>query len=320
MSVKKITISEAKIFHSASRHATFFSDPKVLEKIFDSVDWWGYFQGKEIACIWPIPLDERGSPIEDYFFTYYVGPMWAHEWPEFPAHKSSIFSNQVYAAFLNNFNQNYSRITSLFPTELTDIRPFIWRNQDYHVEHHEVEIKYTAKLDLSDMELILKNFRQVRRWEVKNSNLSGLNFAYDDFDIADILSFYQENTPLTHSKQSPRLYLMLSRYLALDKSYGVRSIRAYVSSTGQTVGFVLLGIHKGTVNIIVNNTSKSYKDNKSYLSTYLMYLVIKKFLDEGNKSLDFNGANGPRLADSKHSFGARSVFYFKITSNFKADK
>jgi hypothetical protein len=80
---------------------------------------------------------------------------------------------------------------------------------------------------------------------------------------------------------------------------------------------VLLGIHSGVVNIIINNVSKEYKQNKSYLGTYLNHLMIKKFLEEGNLYIDFNGANSPVLADNKHSFGARAYSYFKINSNFR---
>ena len=317
MTVRKMTISEAKMFHSTSRHATFFSNPDILEKIFDSVDWWGYFHGSEIACAWPIALDQNKTPIENYPFTYYVGPMWAHAWPEKPAHKSSNFSNKVYGSLLDNFTQNYSRIVSIFPTELNDVRPFIWRNQNYNHEHHEVELKYTAKIDLISMDEILRNFRQVRRWELINSNLVGLDFAYDDFEIADIISFYNANIPLANNQQLLDSNKVLNKYLALNKTFGIRSIRVFETSTSQTVGFALLGIHKGTVNIIINNVSKEYKENKSNLPTYLVHLVIEKFLEEGNTSLDFNGANSPKLADSKHSFGARAVSYFKLNSTFE---
>jgi hypothetical protein len=67
----------------------------------------------------------------------------------------------------------------------------------------------------------------------------------------------------------------------------------------------------------MNNVSKEYKRNKSYLGTYLHYLMLKKFLEEGNLCIDFNGANSPILADNKHSFGARAYLYLKINSNFR---
>jgi hypothetical protein len=103
----------------------------------------------------------------------------------------------------------------------------------------------------------------------------------------------------------------------LEASVGVRSIKVHESSSGQTVAFALLGIHEGIVNIIINNVSKKYKQNKSYLTTYLNHLIIKNFLEEGNLSIDFNGANSPVLADNKHSFGARAYSYFKINSKFR---
>ena len=318
MVIKKISPLEAQIFHSTSRHGTFFNRADTLEKIFHSVDWWGYFQGSEIACAWPVALDPNKVPIRNYYFTYYVGPMWAFELPEYPSHKSSSLSNNVYNYFLDVFTKNYSEMTYAFPTGLNDVRPFIWRNQNNSRERHDIEIKYTAKINLTNMDLILKNFRQVRRWELKNSILNGLEFVYDNFDIANILKFYNQNIPLNNSQhESVGSNHILKKYLHLKASDGLRSIRVYENSSGKTIAFVLLGIHSGVVNVIVNNVSEEYKKNKSYLGTYLNYLMIKKFLEEGNLLIDFNGANSPALADNKHSFGARAYSYFKINSNFR---
>ena len=180
-------------------------------------------------------------------------------------------------------------------------------------------MKYTAKIHLTDTNSILKNFRQVRRWELKNSNLEGLAFVYDDFDPVDIIKFYNENIPQSELTQASDLEQVLYRYLTLDKNLGIRSIRVKEVSSGFTVAFTLLGIHNGTVNIIINNIDKKYKENKSYLPTYLNYLVLEKFLEEGNQFVDFNGANSPILADSKHSFGAQAVSYFKINSSFRVE-
>ena len=318
MAVKKISPLEARIFHSTSRHGTFFNRAEILEKIFPSVDWWGYFQGSEIACAWPVALDPDRVPITKYYFTYYIGPMWAYELPEYPSHKSSSLSNNVYNSFLDVFTQNYSEMTYAFPTGLNDVRPFIWRNQDNSKERHDIEIKYTAKINLTNMDLILKDFRQVRRWELKNSILSGLEFVYDDFDITNVIEFYNRSIPLKDSQHElVGSNHILNKYLHLEASDGVRSIRVHESSSGKTVAFVLLGIYSGVVNIIVNNVSEEYKKNKSYLGTYLNHLMIKKFLEEGNQLIDFNGANSPALADNKHSFGARAWPYFKINSNFR---
>lgn len=316
MAVKKISISDAKLFHLSSQHATFFSDPEILEKVYYSVDWWGYYQGKEILCVWPVVLDETQIPIKNYYFTYYIGPMWANNWPDSPAHKSLNISNKVYNAFLDAFHQNYVQITSLLPRGLTDIRPFIWRNQIHPSEHHAIEIKYTAIIELTSLDLLLKDFRQVRRWELKNANVSGLEFVYDAFEIADILSLYNMNIPTQEPRELAESNKILINYLALDKCFGVRSISVLEKSSGQTVGFAFIGVYNGTANIIINNVSKKYKENKSYLPTYLLYLIVKQFLEEGNSSLDFNGANSFKLADNKHSFGARALPYFRINSRF----
>jgi hypothetical protein len=263
-------------------------------------------------------LDSNNVPIKKYYFTYYVGPLWAYELPENPSHKSASISTKVYNSFLDVFAQNYSQISYSFPIGLDDIRPFIWRNQNSSKEHHNIEIKYTAKIKLTNMELILKDFRQVRRWELKNSSLFGLEFVYDDFEIKDVVKFYNQNVPLSNSHHETReSNQILINYLNLDAGVGLRSIRVYENTSGKTVAFVLLGIFSGTVNIIINNVSKEYKHNKSYLGTYLNHLIIKKFLEEGNLFIDFNGANSPKLADNKHSFGARAYSYFRINSNFR---
>jgi hypothetical protein len=109
---------------------------------------------------------------------------------------------------------------------------------------------------------------------------------------------------------------ILNNYLNLDVGTEVRSISVRENLRGETIAFVLLGIYSGIVNVIINNVTEEYKQNKSYLGTYLNFLIIKKFLEEGNLYIDFNGANSPKLADNKHSFGARAYSYFKVTSNF----
>lgn len=320
MTVRKIEFCDAEYFHLSSRHGTFFSNPKVLVKIFDYIDWWGYFEGDELVCVWPIALDKNQMPIQKFFFTYYVGPMWARRLPEIPVHKSSSYANKVYNSFLDLFSQSYKLVTTILPIELQDVRPFIWRNQNREDETHEIEIKYTAEIELNDLNFILENFRQVRRWELKNANLDGLEFIYDHFEIANIIEFYNKNIPHSELSQVTDVEHVLRRYLSLDRNLGIRSIRVKEISSGFTVGFTLLGIHKGTVNVMVNNVDKKYKKNKSNLTTYLNYLVLDKCLKEGNRSVDFNGANSPLLADSKHSFGARAVSYFKINSVFGIKK
>ncbi len=318
MSVKRIQKSEAYEFHSLSQHSTFFTQPDVLEVIFDQVEWWGFFKGEQLICIWPIVLNHKREPVMNYYFTYYVGPLWAASLPDNPAHRSISVCTAVYNAMYDAFANNYPAITSTFNPKLNDIRPFIWRNQNIELEKHSFNIKYTAILRLGDVNLILNNFRQARRRQLKDASLNNLEFKFNDFDIDDIVEFYSESIPpYGGSKNQPfDLIQMLRRYLSLKVSQGINSIRVTELSSGKTVAFYLVGLHKEVVNIIMNNVSKTYKDNGSYLTAYLNFLVIKKFTEAGFKILDFNGANSLLLADDKHSYGASAIPYYNIKSIF----
>ena len=97
----------------------------------------------------------------------------------------------------------------------------------------------------------------------------------------------------------------------LDESFGLHSISIREITSKELIGFALLGIFDSTMNIILNITRKQKKEDQ-ILSTALHELIFKFAYSNNIKLIDFNGANSEKLSDSKHSWGAIPILYFRI--------
>lgn len=316
INIVKLESKIADRFHSTNENATFFTQVRFLEQIYGKVDWWGCYKGSEIICVWPVPLDIEGQPIQSYYFTYYVGPIWSSDALSRPSHSSFRLIVDTYNEFLNEFSREYKMISYSFSPQLTDVRPIIWRNKITKSEKHLIDIKYTSILELNTMENLIDNFRAVRRQELKKVNLDKFSIIENTINNDEIIELYKRNILLDTGIQYTETINKLQKFLELDRDLGLSSLCVSDLSTGALVGVFLFGIYDKTVNLILNNVDKEYKKKYSFLPTYLHFLTISKFLKEGKKRLDFNGANSFSIADSTHSFGAKPQIYFKIESQF----
>jgi lipid II:glycine glycyltransferase (peptidoglycan interpeptide bridge formation enzyme) len=200
------------------------------------------------------------------------------------------------------------------PLGLMDVRPFIWQQKNNEKIKSSIEIKYTAVLEIIAYEKILKSFRQERRRELLKINKKDLKITFNSHDTTEICDFYKSN--IESFNFSPFRESMLKSFLNMQPEEGVVSIQVNSEKDMKLVGFVLMGIYRGTCNVILNMCDKNFKGNKSFLPTFLTDQIIQYACEKDLKTIDFNGANSPRLADSKHSFGAYPKLFFRITTQF----
>jgi len=291
-------------------NCTFFTNPIVLKRVFKSIDWWAAVKGQEVICIWPVPLDTMGIPDQSLPFTYYVGPIWKTPLPDDPPHRATKLTNEVYSNFLEIFSRVYPGIRASLSPTLVDIRPFTWwRKPGFKLT---TNIKYTAQLRVEPLEAMSRKFRQVKRWELKHVPTSKFTISYNLNNEREVVDFYK--TLPFHSEavqEDPNLIPILQCYLRLSPREGCHSISIHESATGKLAAFALLGEHANTFNVLVSCSNNQDYPN-CYLSTYLNVLIFSLSIERGAHLIDFNGANGVRLADSKHSFGALPKIYFEI--------
>ena len=314
MGIVKIKDFEISKFLNESKHSSFFTQEFILKKSFSCIDWWGFFKGKELICVWPIPITSTGQPTHDYFITYYIGPMWKRPLPDLPEHRSMSVVTSVYNSYMETFQKEYKSVMFDLPLGLIDVRPFIWQHKNNEKIKSSIEIRYTAVLEIVAYEKILKSFRQERRRELLKINKKDFEITFNSHDTAKICDFYKNN--IKSLNFSPSRESMLKNFLNMQQEEGVISIQVTSKRNMKIVGFVLMGIFSDTCNVILNLCDTNFKGNKSFLPTFLTDQIIQYACEKGLKTIDFNGANSPGLADSKHSFGAYPQLYFRITTQF----
>lgn len=290
---------------------SFFTLPQVLTKVFTKSDWWGYFKGNELICIWPVPLNSHSECLSSLPFTYYVGPVWKIPLPNLPAHRALKITKDVYNAFLNKFREQYQLFAAELKPTLIDARPFIWMSKTG--EQILTELNYTAILHVDCLDNMSKNFRQVKRWELKHIPESRFRTSTNDHNPLEVINFYRSQPfAFRAEKEDEHLYAVMERYLNLSYEEGVHSITIRDATNKKMVGFSLLGIYKQTLNVLISITEREFA-SQFFLSTYLHKLIFELAYRLDVEWIDFNGANGPLLADAKHSFGAVPKLYFKIS-------
>ena len=62
--------------------------------------------------------------------------------------------------------------------------------------------------------------------------------------------------------------------------------------------------------LVFNLASKRWKEKG--IMSWCIHKTIIDAKKKGKNIFDFNGANSPLRGDNKHSFGSKSVLYFKI--------
>lgn len=305
--------SEALAIWSNSDYATVFSRPDVLKQLADNVAWWAAKKGSQIQCLWPVCPSGSLNRMEIPPFCYYIGPIWAKDAIEMPAHRWLARSTQVYEEFIGFFLQRYRNICASLPLGLHDVRVFDWWNySDRTKPRFSIRPRYTATIrgvqELSRQQ-IESRFRTLRRRELKAFEKAGRGLEFSDECSSDSLVNLYEKTFEHQNAKPDRKSLEMIEKLVLIARDGTGSILA-LKEQSRTIAATLILYGKAEANLCLNLADPEFRDTG--VSARLMLETICQARAKGVDCFDFNGANSPTRGDDKHSYGSRPELFFQI--------
>lgn len=312
----KFTIQEvsgevAGRFWLSSPQAVLFNKPDVVSTISDDHSWWLVSKGEEPFLLWPVHLGDDKLPAVPPF-AYFFGPMWS------PVSESravsSIFADRLaaYNEMISFLIYRFGGVANSFHPSLTDIRAFSWwghhTGQDFAVYP-----RYTAQitnLQTKSQAQVLGSFRELRRRENKRVELGCEYTLVTDVNQDRIKSLYYATFAKQGQTPSETDVGSITNLLSLvKKGYGFM-MGAKSASSKEIEGVTLILVSGETANMALNLTSPAKR--ASGVGAWLIQKAIDRSQVLGVNTFDFNGANSPRRADDKHSYGAREVLYFEI--------
>jgi hypothetical protein len=261
-------------------------------------------------CLWPISILIKDKKIKIPDFFYYFGPSWYSK--DIKQHK--LFKNtlDVYNNIIEKLISEYGEIQNELHFSLNDIRAFQWWNYNKK-NKFQITPRYSAIIHakkINDDNDILKNFRYVRRYEIKKFKKEINYFITDQIKNNEIIEMYKNTLGKDISSETEQT---LIDFLTLSKKRNSEIICLKNKKNEEIISASLLIDSKNYSNLILNLNNEKYKKIGSAPTSIFEILKIKK-----NKILDFNGANSPDRADDKHSYGSETKLFFKIS--FANDK
>jgi len=311
-SFNMISSPEAQNFWNNAHDASAFTEPEILERLSQRVDWLLASKGDVPVCLWPVCLPDGISPgIPE--FCYYIGPVWNEHGTRAPAHRWLADSTQVYEGLIVLMVKRYGKIHAQMPLGMLDIRVFDWWN--YHEPlkpRFVIRPRYTAcirGLQSIDEERLLADFRNKRRQILRGIMKDGVPQRSDHWQEDELVRLYyevMENQQLEVSKSRHEGVLALCGLVKQGKG----EVVAFRNEHGEIMSAGMLLYGKNVANLVLCLTSNKWRDEK--LTLWTMYSMLIAGKAKGMDIIDFNGANSPLRADDKHSYGAKAELFFEL--------
>ena len=193
---------------------------------------------------------------------------------------------------------------------LTDIRAFDWYNYNSKPRFLILN-KYTAlkfNLNNQDNKNIIKDFRYVRRNEIKKfSKISKISIT-NSIEIKFILKLYEKIVGKENiNNNTNKILCSFDKLIELGKgTYIVVKVGNEVASVGMILN------EKKTCNLILNLNTSNFKNKGS--NAYLINEVFKYCMNNKIHTLDFNGANSPNRV-TINVYGTTSKNFYEILLN-----
>ncbi|MBN2400139.1 MAG: GNAT family N-acetyltransferase [Candidatus Aminicenantes bacterium] len=308
-----VSSRDAQNFWDNAPGASAFTEPAVLERLSQKVDWLLAAKGDVPVCLWPVCLPDGISPAIPEF-CYYIGPVWNELGTAAPVHRWLADSTAVYEGFIAIMIQRYGKIRAQTPLEMTDVRVFDWWN--YHEPlkpRFTIRPRYTACIrglqSLSE-EHLQANFRNKRRQILRGLLTQGVPRRSNFWTEEELLRLYrdvmenQQQQVVSKSRHEGILALC-----ALVK-HGRGEVIAFRDGQDQMMSAGLLLYGKNVANLVLCLTASKWRGDK--ITLWTMYSMLMAGKAKGMDMIDFNGANSPMRADDKHSYGARAELFFEL--------
>ncbi|MDA7780678.1 hypothetical protein N8938_01480 [Candidatus Pelagibacter sp.] len=317
----EIKIEVAKNFWIEAKSASFFCHPSYLIEMGYKFKYFGAYKGEELLCVWPL-LIEQDENLSIPNYSYFFGPFFKHDSADLPSYKSYSNNLQLINCLIKCVISESNNLSFSLLPEFQDIRPFSWWN--YHkpdLPKFQIEVRYTARLDLSkiisdddfqnqfrpdDKRKKIKKLRKEKPFISKINHFKDHNVLVKLYE--DTLARSGASTTLEDSKILKKL-ISLSQTKSSDINCWV--IEAYEKNSETLAGFQLLLGSKKSMYAIAQCAKSDYQ--KLNINTFLTFESLLFSKSKGYKYFDFNGANSPNRADEKHSYGAVPKSYFQIT-------
>lgn len=308
----RLTELQAHDVWERSAEASAFNRPSYLSRLVDEVEWWGVERAGRCLAAWPLVRPSPESGLGPPPFCYYVGPMFARELRE-DANAARAWHGYAasFRALVEAVTTHHAAFAFSLPLGLTDLRILSWWNFDHPGQPgFHVVPRYTARVDLAahaDGMSLLGSFNSDRRRRTRQWSRVPPH-RYDDVDTARILDLHDQTLRRTGGDIGPDRHRALARVADLARS-GAGRIIGFSDGPGQAAeGVVILLEGPQTMNNVFNSVSDSHC--RTGLSSWMTWQALLHAKSKGVRWFDMNGANSPRRADDKHSYGARAEIYF----------
>jgi len=313
ITTERVDDAVALRFWQDSPHASVFTHPAVISALADKHDWWLTLKGSSPACLWPVATTESGIVVRPSF-SYFVGPMWSSAHSDPPAHRALADQVDVLDSVAAELMAHYGEIHADLPLAIADVRPFEWWNRETDsAPQFAVRPRYTARINhlagLDDAQ-IAAGFRECRRREIKNVRARAELQRMHEVSSEQVTRLYCQVLALQGIAPARETLSAISKLCSLvSDGHGV-VVAFRRSDSDEPESLVLLLVGRGVANGVLSLTNPNSR--RSSLSAWTMYHAILAARDIGADSFDFNGANGARGADDKHSYGASAALYFAV--------
>jgi hypothetical protein len=308
-----ISSSQAQDFWNSAPGASVFTEPAVLERLCRRVDWLLARKGDVPVCLWPVCLPDGVVPAIPEF-CYYIGPVWNLHGTQAPVHRWLADSTSVYQGFVRLMLPRYGKIRAQLPLGMHDVRVFDWWN--YHEPRQPrftIRPRYTACLrnvqSLGEDQL-QGNLRNKRRQILRAILRQGVPPRSEIWETEELVELYQDVMG-SRVNGIPAACLENIRALAALARQGRGEVVAFRDGGGEIMSAGMLLYGNGVANLVLCLTASKWRDEK--ITLWTMYSMILAGKARGMDTIDFNGANSPRRADDKHSYGAGAELFFELS-------
>jgi hypothetical protein len=308
----RLNAIQATELWSRSDEATAFTRPENLNVLAEEVDWWGVERSGEVVAAWPLIKAVAGGDIAPPPFCYFVGPMLARSLRASPYPRFWSSYTAIMSAFADALTAEYSSFGFSLPTGLTDVRTFEWWNFDHPGDRgFRIRPRYTAEIELTgfpDDAALRLNFVKNRRQVVDRWTAAPPDVVIDDVSTERLIDLHDQALERSGGVVDDARHTALKRLIALVRS-GAGSIIGVVPPGADAVEAAIVVLDgPDESNGVFYAATDGWRN--SGLTVWTVWLALVRARSMGKRRFDFNGANSPRRAGDKHSYGAQGRLYF----------
>ena len=307
-----ISAADAQKLWADSPVATAFTNPEVLARIVDKVEWWGVYRSEQLIIAWPVCTNRDVVGVRPDL-SYYVGPIIDAEIFTFKLHRYWSIYAECLAFAVRSLVDRYRNLRFALHYATQDLRPLLWAFQEMKLDHClRIVPRYSAILALAevpDERELFQNLARNRKREIKRHVGSDL---LEDLNCSPKEVFRLYETALERQGEQPTD----DRMEALSKLFGcIQSTRGCIRGwrnpeSGRLASVIALLYGRDDANNVLCVADRDRRDQG--LTAWTTWQGIRKAMADGMSVFDFNGANSPLRAADKHYYGAQPVLYFAV--------